>query len=316
MTSVRQTGLVRKYLEFIRFSHTVFALPFALLACVWALVVPASEIQAVTPQQVSLRLIGVVLCMVCARSAAMAFNRLVDAEFDRANPRTANRHLPAGTLTRFQAWSFFVAMSLLFVACCSLFLPNWLPLAGALPVLAWICGYSLAKRFTSLVHVWLGIALALSPVCAWIAMRGEQVWAMPADVWPAVGLGLAIAAWVAGFDIIYACQDADFDKRMGLRSVPARWGIRGALRWAAGLHGGMLVILALLPSLFPQLSLGWLYATAWCLVAVLVVRQHWILRPTSGQAIELGRVNEAFFQINAVISFSLSAIAALDACLR
>jgi 4-hydroxybenzoate polyprenyltransferase len=316
MTSEQQTGLMHKYLEFIRFSHTVFALPFALLACVWALVVPGHELHSVTQTQVSLRLIGVLLCMVCARSAAMAFNRLVDAEFDRANPRTANRHLPAGTLTRFQAWIFFATMCLLFVASCSLFLPNWLPLAGSLPVLIWICGYSLAKRFTSLVHVWLGIALALSPVCAWIAIRGEQVWVTPTDLWPAVGLGAAIAAWVAGFDIIYACQDADFDARLGLRSVPARWGIRGALRWAAGLHLCMLFILALLPSLFPQLSLGWLYAAAWLLVAVLVMRQHWILRPTSGQAIELGRVNEAFFQINAVISFSLSAIAALDAYLR
>lgn len=306
---------MRKFLEFIRFSHTVFALPFAALACVWALSVPASA-ATLSSAQVVVRLSGVLLCMVTARSAAMAFNRIVDARFDADNPRTATRHLPAGTITRTQAWSFFGATSVLFVASCGLFWPNWLPLAGALPVLGWICGYSLAKRFTTWVHLWLGTALALSPICAWLALRGEQVIAQPVDILPAIGLGLAIVGWVAGFDIIYACQDAEFDARSGLHSIPARWGIRGALGWAAVLHACMLLTLILLPGLFPQLSLGWLFAMGWCVVAVLIVRQHAIIRPRDDRPIELGRINEAFFFINAIISFCLSGLAAVDSLLR
>ncbi len=319
--------MLRKYLEFIRFSHTVFALPFAALACVWALTVPLTVEVQLSRLAIGLRLLAVLLCMVSARSAAMAFNRLVDAKFDADNPRTAGRHLPAGELTRGQAWLFFAAMVLVFVAACGMFWPNWLPLAGAVPVLLWICGYSLAKRFTSLVHVWLGVALALSPICAWVALRGEQVIASASDLWPAVGLAIAIACWVAGFDVIYACQDVDFDRQQGLHSLPAKLGIVGALRLAALLHGIMLVVLGVLPWIFPQLSLGWLYASAWLLVAVLVLRQHAILRPRterhSGGAaavdlarVDLARVNEAFFQINAIISFCLSAAAALDSWLR
>ncbi len=372
-------SVIRRLFELIRFSHTVFALPFALLACVWASVVPLPTVETQvydsshatltiaqanqagpTRGQIALRVLGVLLCMVSARSAAMAFNRLVDASFDAANPRTAARHLVSGELTRRQAWGFFAAMVLIFFLACALFLPNWLPLAGALPVLLWICGYSLAKRFTTAVHLWLGVALALSPICAWIAMRGEVLLVAPSDVWPAVGLALAIACWVTGFDIIYACQDSAFDRQAGLHSLPARLGVLGALRVAAGLHGLMLVVLAALPSLFPQLSLGTIYWTGLAVVAALVIRQHAIIRPTEvgvrveeardvvkegvegermegvegesdaerratlsratlGQevsAIKLGRINEAFFQINALLSFCLSIAAAIDAILR
>lgn len=308
-------SLIRRYLEFIRFSHTVFALPFAVLACVWALVVPVSVEINWTPALIAVRVTGVLLCMVTARSAAMAFNRLVDAHADAANPRTAQRHLPAGELTRGQAWGFFCVMCGLFLASCTLFLPNWLPLAGAVPVLLWICGYSLAKRFTSWVHVWLGIALALSPICAWIAMRGEQVSVTPMDLWPALVLAAAITCWVAGFDIIYACQDADFDRGQGLRSLPARLGIKNALWVAAALHACMLTVWGVLPWLAPQLSLGWLYAAAWWVVAVLIVRQHWIVRPSRDLPLNLGRINEAFFQINALISFLLSGAAGVDSFL-
>ncbi|MCA9132932.1 MAG: putative 4-hydroxybenzoate polyprenyltransferase [Planctomycetales bacterium] len=303
-------SLLRRFLELIRFSHTVFALPFAALACVMTLALPWQG-DALSPLQVAVRVVGVLLCMVSARSAAMAFNRLVDAELDARNPRTAGRHLPSGELTRRQAWYFFGGMCFMFAAACFLFLPNWLPLAGAAPVLLWICGYSFAKRFTSAAHLWLGVALALSPVCAWLAMRGEMVLAMPSDVLPACGLGLAIALWVAGFDIIYACQDAEFDQAAGLHSLPARYGVAGALRIAATLHLLMLAVLAALPFCFPQLSLGWIYGLALSGVALLVIRQHAIVGPR-----ELGRVNEAFFQINAVISFGLALLAAVDTCLR
>lgn len=309
-------SLLRKYLEFIRFSHTVFALPFAALACVWALVVPPLIEVQLSFGQVACRLLGVLLCMVSARSAAMAFNRIVDARFDAENPRTAGRHLPAGELTLGQAWWFLAAMVVVFVAACALFLPNWLPLVCAVPVLLWIMGYSLAKRFTRLVHGWLGVALALAPVCAWIGIRGEHVIVNMSDLGPAVGLAVAITCWVAGFDIIYACQDADYDRTHGLHSLPAGLGIDGALKLAAVLHAAMLVVLSLLPWLFPQLSLGWLYSAAWIVVAALLVRQHVIVRPQGIGPLELGRINEAFFQINAIIGFLLSTLAAIDSAVK
>ena len=300
-------GLVRRFLELIRFSHTVFALPFAALACVLAAVAPSEF--TLTPLQWCSRLLGVLLCMVTARSAAMAFNRLVDAKFDAANPRTARRHIPAGELSALQVWLFFFAMCGAFVAACLLFLPNWLPVACSVPVLIWICGYSFAKRFTSAAHLWLGFALALSPVCAWVALRGETVLANPMDLLPAVCLGAAIAFWVAGFDIIYACQDAEFDRSQNLHSIPARFGISGALRIASGLHGAMLLVLCCLPQ-FSQLRLGWLYWVALIAVALLVIVQHSLV-----SAKDLGRVNVAFFQVNAVISFGFSLLVAADSWL-
>lgn len=297
---------VRDYLELIRFSHTVFALPFALLGVVLAFTVPSTV--AIPAGVMAWRTLAVVLCMVTARSAAMAFNRLVDASIDARNPRTAGRHIPSGRLSSTGVWLFFAAMVFSFWFSCALFLPNWIPLAGALPVLVWICGYSFAKRFTSAAHLWLGIALALSPICAWLAVRGEQVIENPADVGPAVGLALAVAAWVMGFDIIYACQDAKFDKGQGLHSVPARLGIAGALRVAAAAHFFMLVVLAAWPWAFPQLSLGVIYYTALAIVAGLVIVQHRLVSPN-----DLARVNMAFFNINAVISFGLCLATAVDA---
>lgn len=302
-------SLTRRFLELIRFSHTVFALPFAALACAWALRLPFQATE-LTAWRLALRLLGVLLCMLTARSAAMAFNRLVDAEIDARNPRTQARHLPAGLLSKTQVWGFFAGNVVAFLAACGLFWPNWLPLAASLPVLLWICGYSFAKRFTAAAHVWLGMALALSPICAWVALRGEEILVSPGDVLPACGLALAIAFWVAGFDIIYACQDADFDRRSGLSSIPARFGTAVALRIAAALHLSMLCVLGLLPLLFPQLSLGWLTGAGIVVVAGLIVRQHMLVRPH-----DLRRVNVAFFNINAIISFGLSAVAAVDAWL-
>lgn len=296
----------RDYLELIRFSHTIFALPFALLGVVLACAVPTAT--PLTADKLALRTLAVVLCMVTARSAAMAFNRLADAAIDGRNPRTAGRHLPSGRLSRPGVWLFFVGMLLAFWSSCALFLPNWIPLAGALPVLVWICGYSYAKRFTSAAHLWLGIALALSPICAWLAMRGEQVLLNPADVGPAVGLAIAVAAWVMGFDIIYACQDAQFDQAQGLHSVPARLGVAGALRVAAAAHLFMLAALVAWPLVFPQLGLGLIYYTALAIVAVLVIVQHRLVSPH-----DLARVNMAFFNVNAIISFGLCLATAVDA---
>lgn len=300
---------VRNFLEMIRFSHTLFALPFALLGAALAWIVPAADID-LPASTLSLRLAAVVLCMVMARSAAMAFNRLVDAAIDARNPRTAGRHLPSGRLSSAEVWGFFGATAAGFVLSCGLFWPNWLPLAGAGPVFVWICGYSFAKRFTAGAHLWLGIALALSPVCAWLAMRGEQVIIDPRDLGPSLGLAAAIALWVAGFDIIYACQDAEFDRREGLHSVPARLGVAGALRVAAAAHACMLLVLASLPWLFPQLGLGMIYGLSLAAVAILIFVEHRLVR-----ADDLGRVNLAFFHVNAVISFGLSLATAVDAYL-
>jgi 4-hydroxybenzoate polyprenyltransferase len=164
-------------------------------------------------------LAGILVCMVGARSAAMAFNRLVDRSFDAENPRTKMRHLPAGLLSTSSVLLFTLASSGLFLAGTLLFLPNWLPVALGLPVLLFLLGYSYAKRFTSLAHFWLGVALMLAPVCVWIALRGEILLAHPMDILPAVILGAAVLAWVAGFDVIYACQDADFPPRSAYRGL-------------------------------------------------------------------------------------------------
>jgi 4-hydroxybenzoate polyprenyltransferase len=287
---------VRQLLEMIRFSHTLFALPFALLsaALAWR---SKGRFDA-------LELLGILLCMVFARSAAMAFNRLADRKLDAANPRTAMRHLPAGILTPKAVWLFTLSCAAAFVASTALFLlaepSNPWPLVLAVPVLMFICGYSFAKRFTALAHFWLGLSLLLAPLAAWIAIRGLE------DLQTPVVLGLAVCFWVAGFDIIYACQDADFDRRARLASIPARLGVAGALKMALLCH---LVMLCLLVGLYFAASpyLGVVYLSGVAVVAVLVVYQHSLVRPT-----DLGRVNQAFFHVNAVISVGLLLVVLLD----
>ena len=294
---------LRQILEMIRFSHTVFALPFALLAAVMAWTAGARGEPPVSWRWQEL--LGILLCMVSARSAAMAFNRIADRVIDADNPRTAARHLPAGAVSLASVVTFAAACSVGFVLSTLLFLPNRLPIYLSLPVLAFLLGYSYTKRFTWLAHFWLGAALMLSPISAWIAIRGAAVMADPADLLPAVVLGGAVMLWVAGFDIIYACQDAQFDAQRGLRSVPVRWGVPGALRLAALCHAGTVVLLLLLPWAFPYL--GWVYVAGVLAVAVLLVYEHALVRPD-----DLTRVNVAFFQVNAVISIGLLVIAAID----
>ena len=289
---------INHLLSLIRFSHTIFALPFALLAALMAWRLDAIEmsmeevlqqgtnffgqwwtdledgrrIYHITPEWVrnivaisGKELVGILLCMVTARSAAMAFNRLADREIDAGNPRTEGRHLPAGILSVGQVWGFTIVCSLGFVASTLLFLPNRLPLYLSVPVLLFLCGYSYTKRFTSLAHFWLGGALAMSPVAAWIAIRGEVVIENLADLLPALVLGGAVLTWVAGFDMIYACQDFEFDRETKLRSIPSRLGIPGALRLAACCHAVTVVLLALLPTVYPPFGLlyGWLRWVWW-----------------------------------------------------
>jgi len=294
----------RHFLELIRFSHTVFALPFALLAAVmaWALGAQENPPRGFRWQE----LLGVLVCMVAARSAAMAFNRLVDRDIDAENPRTKSRHLPAGLLSVNAVRMMIVFSGVVFVAGTLLFWPNWLPLALSLPVLAFLCGYSYAKRFTSLAHYWLGAALMLAPICAWIALRGEVVLQKPSDLLPAIVLGLAVLFWVGGFDLLYACQDADFDRAANLNSLPARYGIPAALTIAKVSHLLMLGCLAALPLLYP--AFGTIYWIGLGVVAVLVIYQHSLVR-----ADDLSRVNQAFFNVNAVLGIGLFVVGSIDA---
>ena len=237
---------VRLYLELVRFSHTVFALPFALAA---ALLAWRRE-----PFR-WLDLVGILACMVTARSAAMAFNRLADRDIDGKNPRTAGRHLPAGTLSVTAVTLFTAAAAAAFLAATGLFLlrepPNPWPAYLSLPVLGFLLAYSLTKRFTSLAHFWLGASLMLAPVAAWIAIRG--VFSLE-DLTPPLVLGVAVLFWVTGFDVLYACQDADFDRAAGLHSLPARLGVRGALQLAAGCHALTFAALAAFGLATPELG--------------------------------------------------------------
>lgn len=290
---------LRHILEMIRFSHTLFALPFALLAAALALA---------APPRVEWRwqyLVGIVVCMVAARSAAMAFNRVADWQIDARNPRTEKRHIPAGTLGVSTVALFAIGCSLAFVAGTLLFLPNKLPIILALPVLAFLMGYSYTKRFTRFAHVWLGAALALAPVCAWIALRGEVVLANPADLLAPVVLGAAVMLWVTGFDVIYACQDFDFDRQAGLRSIPAWLGIPGSLKFSAACHLLMVVLLFALPWVYP--GLGAIYLAGIVCVAALLLYEHWLVRPD-----DLTRVNLAFFHVNSVISVGLFVVGVAD----
>lgn len=274
----------------IRFSHTVFALPFALLAAAMAWSRPDSPFEW-------RQLAGVLLCMVFARSAAMAFNRLVDRDIDAANPRTQSRHLPAGILSVPTVWAFTVLCGVGFVASTLLFLPNWWPLVLSGPVLAFLCGYSYAKRFTAWCHYWLAAALMLSPIAAWLAIRGVVEL-------PPVLLAGVIFFWVGGFDILYACQDADFDRERRLNSLPARLGVAGALRMAFVSHilaiGGMFAVWA-------YGDFGPIFLTGVIGVSVLLLLEHSLVR-----ADNLSRVNLAFFHMNAVISLGLLAVGLLD----
>jgi 4-hydroxybenzoate polyprenyltransferase len=290
-------GRIRQLLEMIRFSHTLFALPFALLAAVMAWSANARSRPPVPFRW--LHLAAIVVCMVTARGAAMAFNRLADRRLDAANPRTQRRHLPAGVLSVRSATLFTVVCALGFVAGTLLFLPgNPLPAVAALPVLGFLFAYSYSKRFTLLAHAWLGAALMMAPLGAWVALRAELAWA------PLV-LGLAVLLWVAGFDIIYACQDVEFDRRMRLHSVPARFGIGRALRIAAACHLGMVILLAALPLVYPRL--GRIYLAGVGAMTLLIIYEHWLVRED-----DLSRVNRAFFHVNAVVSLGLLLSGSLD----
>jgi 4-hydroxybenzoate polyprenyltransferase len=274
-------GKLKTTLEMIKFEHTLFALPFAFLGAV----------MAAEGLPTWWQILWISLAMVGARSAAMTFNRIVDRDFDAANPRTANRELPSGQLSVRFAWVFFLASVVLFlVAAYSL---NWLTFALSPIALASVLGYSYAKRFTSFSHLLLGWALAISPTGAWIAVRG----AIDSEV-PLL-ISLFVLMWTSGFDIMYACQDHDFDRKAGLRSIPARFGVARSLWMARLFHIQAWVVLLIL---YLVSGLGIVALVGVGLVALLLVYQHTIVRPN-----DLSRMNAAFFTTNAFVSIILFA---------
>ena len=286
---------LRLLLEMIRFSHTLFALPFALTSAALAWKKRGSFSW--------LQLAGILLCMVFARSAAMTFNRLADRRLDAANPRTAGRHLPAGLLSPRAVWAFFLLCSACFCAATLILLfgfDNPWPLLFAVPVLLFICTYSYTKRFTMLAHFWLGASLLLAPLAAWIAVIGLT------DLLTPLTLGGAVLFWVAGFDILYACQDVEFDRQAKLRSVPAVLGVPVSLRVALLCHLTMLgLLIALYWVAAPEL--GMIYVVGIVAAALLLGYEHWLVRPD-----DLSRVNRAFFQVNAIVSLGLFGIVLLQ----
>ena len=270
---------LRTTLEMIKFEHTLFALPFAFLGAILA----ANGLP--TWQQI----VWITVAMVGARSAAMTFNRIIDVDFAAETPRTANRELPTGRLSIGFAWAFlFFSIAVFLFAAWSL---NWLTFALSPIALLSVLGYSYAKRFTAFAHLMLGWALSISPTAAWIAVRG----AIDSEV-PLL-LSLVVLMWTAGFDVMYACQDYDFDKKAGLRSIPARFGVRNALWIARLFHVQAFIALVLL---YLVTGLGWLALAGVAAVGLLLIYQHTLVRPT-----DLSRMNAAFFTTNAFVSVIL-----------
>lgn len=288
MSAVRS---LRVTLEMIKIEHTLFALPFAFLGMVLA-----------ADGWPSWQVVGwIVVAMVGARSAAMAFNRLADRHIDAENPRTRERALPAGELTP-AAVALFVVVSLglLVVAAWQL---NPLALKLSPLAIVTILAYSYTKRFTALCHLILGLGISAAPLGAWVAVRGE-IAATP------IYLAGAVLCWVAGFDVLYALQDREFDRDRGLHSIPAALGVTGSLVVSALLHGVMLALLASIPSVYPE-PLGWGFPLGFAGCVALISWQHWVLRPN-----DLSRLDAAFFQANGALAVWLFATTTVGILLR
>ncbi len=282
---------LKKYFSLVKFSHSIFALPFAFQGA-W---LAAGGVPG--PRRLAL----IVICAVAARTAAMAFNRLIDRKIDAANPRTASREIPAGVIRP-------GAATLLVLISCGIFLAGaWalgpLCLRFAPAVLLVLLGYSTFKRFSSLAHFALGLALALAPLGAWLAIRGN----LEGDLAPVLWLSFGVLTWVAGFDLIYACQDADYDAGAGLHSIPAKLGVARALGLSVALH------VVAVGAFFAEgwlAGLGWPYWVAFSIATLLLIWEHCIV-----SADDLSRVNAAFFTINGWVGVGLFAGVALDLAL-
>jgi 4-hydroxybenzoate polyprenyltransferase len=282
-------GKIVTLLEMIKFSHTVFAFPFALMGATLA------ALASGRPPTLA-QVLWICLAMVGARTAAMGLNRIIDARIDAQNPRTAGRPLPAGKVTLLESWLLVVGAVLLLLLAAAMLNPLCLALAPV--ALACFVLYAYCKRFTALAHIVLGLCLAAAPVGAWIALRGDVGW-------PVLVLGAAVLCWVAGFDIFYALQDVDFDRAEGLHSIPARLGVRRAILLGKLLHGAMIALLLLLPLGLP---LGWLYYAGVVVISALIAYEHRLVRPD-----DLSRLDAAFFNMNGYISVTIFAFTLADA---
>jgi len=266
-------------LAMIKFEHTLFALPFAFLGAVLA----ANGLPTWW------QILWITVAMVGARSAAMTFNRIVDRDIDAANPRTANRELPTGKLSVGFAWVFlYIAIGVFLLAS---YMLNWLTFALSPVALLFVLGYSYAKRFTAFAHLLLGTALAISPSAAWIAVRGSLMDEVP------ILLSLFVLIWTAGFDVLYACQDFEYDRKHGLRSIPARFGIKNALWIARLFHFQAFIVLLLL---WLVTGMAWPALVGVIAVGALFVYQHTLVKPS-----DLSKMNAAFFTTNAFVSVIL-----------
>lgn len=292
MTTTTNNGLIRKitvFLEMIKFSHTVFALPFALTGALLA----ASGFPD------GRQLLWICLAMVGARTAAMGLNRLIDADIDARNPRTAGRAIPAGLIGKGVTFAFICGSLALLLAAAAQLNPLCLKLAPV--AVFFLVLYSYCKRFTALAHVVLGICLAAAPIGAWVAIRGTIE---P----PALILGGIVLFWVAGFDILYALQDLEFDRSSGLHSIPVALGVNGSL-WSARLFH--LVMLALLTALWVIMGLGGFFMAGIVVVVAMLAYEHWLLR--SGN---LQKLDAAFFNMNGYISVAILIFTTLDVLVR
>ncbi len=308
---------IQKWGSFVRFSHTVFALPFALAA-----MLVAARDQRGWP---GWKVFGLILAaMVCARTCAMAFNRIVDRKFDALNPRTKNRHLPAGAISLTSAVSLCVLSGAGLVAASYYLNPICFQLSPVALLL--VCFYSLTKRFTAYTHVFLGIALALAPIGAWLAVKGEfgfqplppdffsstqaaESWLGATDVGlQPILLALAVVLWLVGFDIIYALQDYEFDKSHGLRSLVVAWGPKNALA-AAFLSHMMMCGLLLAFGLACRFRIA--YLIGWLMIVACLMLEHWIARRRS-----LNWINIAFFRLNALVGVVFLTVVAAEVIFR
>src|SRR6266487_1104741 len=278
-------SLINKWLSFVRFSHTLFALPFALAA----MAVAARDHRGWP----GWRTFGLILgAMVCARTCAMSFNRIVDRKFDALNPRTAQRHLPAGQISLAGAAALWALSGAGLIAVSHLLNPVCFHLSPV--ALLVVCFYSLTKRFSDYTHVFLGLALALAPVGAWLAVKGANVSLL--EIIQMLVLAVAVVLWLVGFDIIYALQDYEFDRAHGLHSLVVAWGPKNALHAAFLAHMFMCGLLLA----FGVLSFGVrpiAYIVGWFIIVGCLVLEHWIARRRS-----LNWINVAFFRLNAVVS--------------
>ncbi len=270
----------------IKIQHTVFALPFAVMSAFLA----AGGMPEIE------KLLWIIVCMLGARSAAMAFNRIVDARFDKENPRTRDRALPSGKINVGNYAVFLVASSALFIF--SAWMLNSLAFYLSPVALVVVFFYSLTKRFTAFSHFWLGLAISIAPVGAWVAIREEISFT-------SLLLGAVVVLWLIGFDILYSCMDIEADRINRLHSIPQRFGIETALKMALASHAVMVVFLLVL--LEPTVLLGWVYLAGVVLVAGLLVYEHSLIKKD-----DLSKVNMAFFNVNGIISIGLMIFVIVD----